>query len=57
MEDNGFGISEEFMDRIFEPFSRENNTTRSGVAGSGLGLAVVKNLVDLMGGTISVESE
>ncbi len=57
VEDNGFGISEEFMDRIFEPFSRENNTTRSGVAGSGLGLAVVKNLVDLMGGTISVESE
>ncbi len=56
VEDNGCGISDEFMERIFDPFSRENNTTKSGVAGSGLGLAVVKNLVDLMGGDITVES-
>ena len=56
VQDNGIGISEEFMDRLFEPFARESNTTRSGVLGSGLGLAVVKNLVDLMGGKIKVKS-
>ncbi len=57
VEDNGCGISDEFMERIFEPFSRESNTTKSGVPGSGLGLAVVKNLVDLMGGKITAESK
>lgn len=56
VEDTGSGISEEFMDRLFEPFARENNTTQSGVLGSGLGMTVVKNLVDLMGGEISVMS-
>lgn len=56
VQDNGIGISEEFMDRLFEPFARESNTTRSGILGSGLGLAVVKNLVDLMGGKIKVKS-
>lgn len=56
VRDNGIGISEEFMDRLFEPFARESNTTLSGVPGSGLGLAVVKNLVDLMGGKINVKS-
>lgn len=56
VEDTGSGISEEFMDRLFEPFTRENNTTKSGVLGSGLGMAVVKNLVDLMDGEISVQS-
>lgn len=56
VEDNGSGISEEFMERLFEPFARENNTTKSGVPGSGLGMTVVKSLVDLMDGDISVES-
>ncbi|MCM1165402.1 MAG: ATP-binding protein [Lachnospiraceae bacterium] len=56
VEDTGCGISEEFMEHLFEPFSRESNTTMSGVLGSGLGMTVVKNLVDLMDGEISVES-
>lgn len=56
VEDTGCGISEEFMERLFEPFARASNTTESGVAGSGLGLAVVKNLVDLMEGDIKVVS-
>ena len=54
--DNGIGISPEFLDHIFDPFTRENNTTASGILGTGLGMAITKNLVDLMGGTISVES-
>lgn len=57
VEDDGIGISDEFMENIFEPFKRENNTTESGVLGSGLGLAVVKNMVDMMEGEIRVESE
>lgn len=56
VEDSGVGISEEFMERLFEPFARENNTTKSGVLGSGLGMTVVKNLVDLMDGTIDMDS-
>ncbi len=57
IEDNGRGISEEFRKDLFDPFMRENNTTKSGVLGAGLGLAVVKNLVDMMEGSIEVESE
>ena len=56
VRDNGIGISPEFIDCIFEPFTREKNTTASGILGTGLGMAITKNLVDLMGGTISVES-
>ncbi len=56
VEDTGCGISAEFMERLFEPFARESNTTESGVVGSGLGLAVVKNLVNLMDGDIKVMS-
>ena len=56
VEDTGIGISEEFLEHLFEPFARENNTTRSGVLGSGLGMTVVKNIIDLMGGEISVMS-
>lgn len=56
VEDTGCGMSGDFMDRMFEPFTRENNTTQSGVSGSGLGLTVVKNLADLMGGVIEVKS-
>ncbi len=56
VSDNGIGISEDFLDKMFEPFERENNTTKSGVMGSGLGLALTKNLVDMMEGTIQVSS-
>ncbi len=57
VEDNGRGISEEFKKELFNPFTRENNTTKSGVLGTGLGLTVVKNLVDMMEGTVDVESK
>lgn len=57
VEDDGIGISEEFISSLFDPFKRENNTTQSGVPGTGLGLTVVKNMVDLMEGNIEVESE
>ena len=56
VRDDGIGISPEFLEHIFDPFTREKNTTASGILGTGLGMAITKNLVDLMGGTISVES-
>lgn len=56
VEDNGIGISPDFINRIYEPFERENNTTISGVLGTGLGLTIVKNIVNVMGGTIEVQS-
>lgn len=56
IEDAGIGISEGFMGHIFEPFEREKNTTLSGVKGTGLGLPIVKNIVEIMGGTIEVSS-
>ncbi len=56
VEDTGIGISQEFIGRIFEPFSRERNSTLSGIHSIGLGLTIVKNIVDKMGGTISVDS-
>ena len=55
--DTGIGMSEEFQKQIFDSFSREHNTTESRVAGTGLGMAIVKKLVDLMGGTIALHSE
>lgn len=54
--DNGIGMSPEFVQHIFDPFTRENNSTVSGIQGVGLGMTITKSLVDLMGGTISVES-
>ena len=57
VQDTGIGIGEEFLEQIFEPFSREKNTTLSGVHGVGLGLSIVKNIVDMMGGTIEVQSK
>lgn len=57
IEDNGRGISEKFKKDLFQPFKRERNTTKSGVLGTGLGLSVVKCVVDLMEGSIEVESE
>ena len=57
IEDNGYGMSKEFVDIIFQPFAREKNTTISGISGTGLGMAIVKNLVELMNGNVYVESE
>ncbi len=54
--DTGIGISEAFLERIFEPFTREKNTTLSGVHGTGLGLTIAKNIVDMLGGTIEAKS-
>ncbi len=56
-EDNGIGMSREFMERIFEPFSRENESQSNRTQGTGLGLAIARNLVRMMGGDIRVESE
>lgn len=56
VEDNGIGISESFLEHIFEPFERQKNTTLSGVYGTGLGLTITKNIIDMMGGTIKVSS-
>ena len=57
VKDTGIGISKDFIDHIFEPFERERNTTASGIQGTGLGMAITKNIIDAMGGTITVESE
>ncbi len=56
VKDTGIGMSEEFMQHIFEPFSRERNSTVSGIQGTGLGMAITKNIVDLMDGKIGVKS-
>ncbi len=55
--DTGIGMSQEFQQHLFEPFSQENSGVRTQYAGTGLGLSITKNLVDKMGGTISFESE
>jgi len=57
IEDDGIGMSEEFLPHVFDSFVRERNSTESKIAGTGLGLPIVKKLVELMGGTISVESK
>ena len=56
-EDTGIGMSKEYLPIIFESFSRERNTTAGKIGGTGLGMSIVKNLVDMMGGTISVQSK
>ena len=56
IKDSGVGISKKFMEHIFEPFEREKNTTLSGVHGTGLGLTIAKNTIEMMGGTIEVDS-
>lgn len=56
VKDTGIGIGKEFLQHIFEPFEREKNTTFSGVHGIGLGLTIAKNIVDMMGGSIQVDS-
>ena len=57
VEDNGIGMSEEYLPHIFEEFSREHTSTESRVSGVGLGMPIVKSLVDMMGGTIEVKSQ
>ena len=57
VSDTGIGMSEEYLTKIFEAFTREQNTTKSKIAGSGLGMSIVRKYVDLLGGTIEVESE
>ena len=57
VSDTGIGMSEDYLTEIFEAFTREQNTTKSKIAGTGLGMSIVKKYVDLLGGTIEVESE
>ena len=57
VSDTGIGMSQEYLTNIFEAFTREQNTTKSKIAGTGLGMSIVKKYVDLLGGTINVESE
>ena len=56
VEDNGIGISKEFLKRIFEPFEREKSTTIGGVYGTGLGLTIAKKIVEMMDGSIDIDS-
>lgn len=56
IKDNGIGMSEEFQKTIFEPFTREKTSTVSGIQGTGLGMAIARNIVDMMGGVITVQS-
>ena len=56
IKDNGIGMSPEFAQKIFEPFERERTSTVSGIQGTGLGMAITKNIVDMMGGTIEVQT-
>lgn len=57
IKDNGIGMSKEFKDHIFEAFTRENTSTVSGIQGTGLGMSITKNIIDLMNGTIVVNSK
>lgn len=57
VSDNGIGMSQEFLEHIFDSFARERNTTESKVIGTGLGMSIVKKLVELMDGTVEVSSE
>ena len=57
IKDNGIGMSQEFAQKIFEPFERERTSTVSRIQGTGLGMAITKNIVDMMGGTIEVQTE
>ncbi len=56
VEDNGIGMKEDFIAHIYEPFEREKSSTLSGTTGTGLGMTITKKLVDMMGGSISIES-
>ena len=56
VKDNGIGMAPEFVKHIFEPFERESTVTQSGIQGTGLGMAITKNIVEMMNGTITVDS-
>ncbi len=57
VRDNGIGMSKEYLENIFQPFTREETKKTLGIQGTGLGMVITKNLIDLMGGTIKIESE
>ena len=57
IKDNGIGMSQEFISHVFDTFAREHSATVSGIQGTGLGMAITKNIVDMMGGNIQVESQ
>lgn len=57
VSDTGIGMSQDYLTKIFDAFTRERNTTKSKITGSGLGMSIVKRYVDLLGGTIDIESE
>lgn len=57
IRDEGYGMSQEFLQHVFEPFERERNTTSSGEIGTGLGLVITKNLIEIMGGTLELNTQ
>lgn len=57
VKDDGIGMSEEFLEHVFEPFERERTSTVSGIQGTGLGMSITKNIVEILGGTIEVKSK
>ena len=57
VKDTGIGMEQKYVEHVFEPFSRERNTTVSGIQGTGLGMSIAKSIVDMQGGTIEVKSE
>ncbi|MCR4954029.1 MAG: response regulator [Treponema sp.] len=57
IRDEGYGMSQEFLNHVFEPFERERNTTSSGEIGTGLGLVITKNLIEIMGGTMEINTQ
>ena len=57
VSDTGIGMSQDYLTKIFDAFTREQNTTKSKIAGTGLGMSIVKNYVEMLGGTIDIESE
>ena len=56
ISDNGMGMSEEFLKTIYEPFTRMNTSTVSGIQGTGLGMSITKNIMDMMGGTRAIRA-
>ena len=57
VKDDGLGMSKEFVEKVFQPFEREYNSTKSGISGTGLGLSITKTIIEMMHGSISVSSE
>ena len=57
VKDDGLGMSKDFVQKVFQPFEREYNSTKSGIVGTGLGLSITKSIVEMMHGTIAVQSE